>query len=94
MLHGHVSRDMFNGLWPAFDEAEVPIGSITNGVHAPTWVAREIFELAAARGVDPEPDSDEVDDYWPLVDDVSGKEIWELQRGLRETPRPRRAGAG
>ena len=41
-----VSRGMFNGLWPAFDEAEVPIGSITNGVHAPTWVAREVFDLA------------------------------------------------
>ena len=37
-LHGHVSREMFHGLWPAFDEAEVPITSITNGVHAPTWV--------------------------------------------------------
>ena len=35
LLHGHVSRGMFNGLWPAFDEAEVPITSITNGVHAP-----------------------------------------------------------
>ena len=45
-LHGHVSREMFSGLWPAFDEAEVPIGSITNGVHAPTWVAREVIELA------------------------------------------------
>ena len=52
-LHGHVSAaGMFNGLWPAFDEAEVPIGSITNGVHAPTWVAREVFELAAAQGAD------------------------------------------
>ena len=39
-LHGVVSREMFHGLWPAFDaEAEVPITSITNGVHAPTWVA-------------------------------------------------------
>ena len=46
-LHGHVSRGMFNGLWPAFDEAEVPITSITNGVHAPTWVGREVFDLAA-----------------------------------------------
>ena len=45
MLHGHVSRGMFNGLWPAFDEAEVPITSITNGVHAPTWVGREVFDL-------------------------------------------------
>ncbi len=51
-LHGQVSREMFNGLWPAFDEAEVPIGSITNGVHAPTWVAREMFDLAAAQGAD------------------------------------------
>ena len=46
LLHGEVSRGMFNGLWPAFDEAEVPIGSITNGVHAPTWVAREVMALA------------------------------------------------
>ena len=49
-LHGEVSRGMFNGLWPAFDEAEVPITSITNGVHAPTWVAREVFELAQQAG--------------------------------------------
>ena len=34
-LHGEVSRGMFDGLWPGFDDAEVPIGSITNGVHAP-----------------------------------------------------------
>ena len=46
LLHGQVSRGMFNGLWPAFDQDEVPITSITNGVHAPTWVAREVFELA------------------------------------------------
>ena len=43
---------MFNGLWAAFDEAEVPIGSITNGVHAPSWVAREIFDLAGTHGAD------------------------------------------
>src|SRR5579875_1835604 len=45
-LHGEVSRAMFAGLWPGFDTAEVPIGSITNGVHAPTWVAHEIADLA------------------------------------------------
>ena len=44
-LHGAVSREMFGGLWPGFDTDEVPIGSITNGVHADTWVAREIIEL-------------------------------------------------
>src|ERR1700722_445109 len=45
VLHGEVSREMFAGLWPGFDTAEVPIGSITNGVHAPTWVAREVSDL-------------------------------------------------
>ncbi|MFD2349175.1 alpha-glucan family phosphorylase [Nonomuraea ferruginea] len=48
-LHGEVSRDMFKDLWPGFDVDEVPIGSITNGVHAPTWVGREFMELARPR---------------------------------------------
>ncbi len=43
-LHGAVSRGMFTTLWPGFDDDEVPITSITNGVHAPTWVARELLE--------------------------------------------------
>ncbi|MGH3155047.1 MAG: alpha-glucan family phosphorylase, partial [Streptosporangiaceae bacterium] len=47
-LHGEVSRGMFAGLWPGFDIAEVPIGSVTNGVHAPTWTASEILELGGA----------------------------------------------
>ena len=42
LLHGQVSREMFAGLWPGFDTREVPIGSVTNGVHTPTWVAPEI----------------------------------------------------
>jgi len=45
-LHGAVSRKMFGGLWSGFDTDEVPITSVTNGVHAPTWVATEVMELA------------------------------------------------
>ena len=41
-LHGDVSRKIFAGLWPDVPPEEVPIGSITNGVHAPTWVAPEL----------------------------------------------------
>jgi starch phosphorylase len=80
-LHGHVSRGMFNGLWPAFDEAEVPITSITNGVHGPTWIAREVIELAASRGADV--DGDDTDALWPLVDQIEDREIWDLKRTLR-----------
>ncbi|GAA5150256.1 glycosyltransferase family 1 protein [Nocardioides marinquilinus] len=82
LLHGEVSRGMFNGLWPAFDEAEVPIGSITNGVHAPTWVAREVFALAASHGADA--DGDDTDGFWAAVDKVPAGEIWSVKRTLRQ----------
>ncbi len=58
-LHGQVSRKMFTGLWPGFDTAEVPIGSVTNGVHGPTWVATEIMGLAEG-GQSQEPAEDAV----------------------------------
>ncbi|MBB6629271.1 alpha-glucan family phosphorylase [Nocardioides sp. KIGAM211] len=82
VLHGEVSRGMFNGLWPAFDEAEVPIGSITNGVHAPSWVAREVFALAEGQGADP--DSDDAEAYWDAVDKIPSGDIWATKRQLRE----------
>jgi glycogen phosphorylase len=49
-LHGAVSRAMFCGLWPEFDVDEVPIESVTNGVHGPTWAAREIAHLLDGSG--------------------------------------------
>ncbi len=80
-LHGEVSRGMFNGLWPAFDEAEVPITSITNGVHAPTWVAREVFELAGKAGADTDSDAVEV---WDVVDKIPSADLWSTKRDLRK----------
>jgi starch phosphorylase len=72
VLHGSVSREMFGGLWPGFDTEDVPIGSITNGVHADTWVAREILEL-------PETGHD-----WSGAGRISEPEIWRIRRALRE----------
>jgi glycogen phosphorylase len=48
-LHGEVSRGMFNGLWPGFDAADVPITSVTNGVHAPTWTDPLLLALAQSK---------------------------------------------
>ncbi|MFZ2963885.1 MAG: alpha-glucan family phosphorylase [Rhodoglobus sp.] len=45
-LHGEVSRQMFGALWPGFDSEDVPITSITNGVHAPSWTDPEMIALA------------------------------------------------
>jgi len=80
-LHGHVSRGMFSGLWPGFDEADIPITSITNGVHAPTWVAREVYEVAEREQI---LSSVEGSDDWSAVDEVSGRTMWETKRRLRE----------
>ena len=44
-LHGQVSRDMWNHLWPRHSREEIPISHITNGVHLPTWITSEIAAL-------------------------------------------------
>lgn len=36
-LHGRVSRHLFASLFPRWPVAEVPVGSVTNGVHVPSW---------------------------------------------------------
>jgi glycogen phosphorylase len=41
-LHGEVSREMWQGLWPERPVDEVPIGSVTNGVHSQTWLSDEL----------------------------------------------------
>ncbi|MEU9190584.1 alpha-glucan family phosphorylase [Streptomyces sp. NPDC048484] len=87
LLHGQVSREMFSGLWPGFDPAEVPITSVTNGVHAPTWVAPEVFRLGARQiGAQRTEDALTVggSDRWDAVADIPDQDIWELRRSLRE----------
>ena len=87
VLHGQVSREMFAGLWPGFDIAEVPIGSITNGVHAPTWVAREVADLGtrpAAAKADP-------GQLWSIRHQLRARLVTETRRRLRESWRQRGA---
>ena len=47
-LHGRVSRQMWQGLYPGKSEEEVPIGHITNGIHARTWMAADMHNLLLA----------------------------------------------
>lgn len=77
-LHGEVSRSMFSALWPEFDAEDVPIGSVTNGVHAPTWTDAEVTALAAAKlGT---PDTTTADWTSPAVSDA---DLWALKRRMR-----------
>jgi glycogen phosphorylase len=43
--HGEVSRALWQKLWPERTVSDVPITHVTNGVHAPTWVAPLIRSL-------------------------------------------------
>jgi starch phosphorylase len=44
-LHGVVSRQIFQPLFPRWPQIEVPIGSVTNGIHVPTWDSAEADSL-------------------------------------------------
>jgi glycogen phosphorylase len=81
LLHGRVSRGMFNELWPGFDTAEVPIGSITNGVHAPTWAAPQWLELGRelAGG-----DSLSEPAVWERLQQVDSSHLWWIRSQLRQ----------
>ncbi len=80
-LHGRVSRGMFAQLWPGFDVPEVPITSITNGVHGPTWTDVE-FAQAQAEHFTPEQMSD--GSGWTLVEGgIDNATLWELRRRMR-----------
>ncbi len=80
-LHGVVSRQMFNGLYPGFSPEEVPIGSVTNGVHLPTWASREMYQVAGDMA--DWQDLASADD-WPRAESVSAERLWDLRNTLRD----------
>jgi starch phosphorylase len=80
-LHGQVSRAMFNELWPGFDAAEVPIGSITNGVHGPTWAAPEWLDLG--RDLAGSEEALREPTVWQNLQQVDSGHIWWIRSQLR-----------
>jgi glycogen phosphorylase len=80
-LHGRVSRRMFSSLWPDIPEDEVPITSVTNGVHAPTWVGRE---MAAVYDRHLAPDWAINPDAWSRVTEIGDDVLWRARGRARE----------
>ena len=80
LLHGRVSRAMFNELWPGFDPSEVPIGSITNGVHAPTWAAPQWLQLGRELAGS---DSFSEPAVWQRLQEVDPGHLWWIRSQLR-----------
>jgi len=80
-LHGAVSRRMFRGLWPDLEEHEVPIGSITNGVHGQTWVSPRTDTLLS-RVVGEDWHSADAE-RWARVFDIDPLEVWSARNDGR-----------
>lgn len=77
-LHGEVSRSMFAHLWPGALPDEVPITSITNGVHAKTWTSPRIDALLSS-AVHPVWDGADRA-AWERVQQLDDAAIWSARR--------------
>ncbi|MEZ5012049.1 MAG: alpha-glucan family phosphorylase, partial [Bacteroidales bacterium] len=82
-LHGEVTRKMFNKLWPGYLEEELFIGHVTNGVHYPTWLAREWKEVYSR--ITGKENFDQTDiTNWEKIYTVDDGEIFRLKLGLKK----------
>jgi glycogen phosphorylase len=90
-LHGQVSRQIFQSLFPRWPREEVPIGSVTNGIHVPTWDSAEADALWSStcgpqrwRGDRPEEQD---------IRQIPNQQLWKLRtagrKGLIEGMRKR-----
>jgi starch phosphorylase len=83
-LHMEVSREMWKGIWPVFPKRDVPIVSVTNGVHIPSYISQEMADLynryLGPRWIE-DPDNQKV---WERVDLIPDTELWRTHERRRE----------
>jgi glycogen phosphorylase len=82
-LHEKITRKMWHGLWPEVGEDEVPISHVTNGIHVPTWVAREmgrLYEKHLGQDVSKKYDDTSLRE---LVLNISDEELWTVHQILK-----------
>jgi starch phosphorylase len=76
-LHGEVSREMWRCLWPGLDAGEVPIGSVTNGVHARSWIDERLEALLGTEEETGRPD-------FARAYQLDAGELWSAHRAAKE----------
>ncbi len=80
-LHGEVSREMWHNLWPNLPKVEVPITSITNGIHSSSWISHELNDLYRKYlfnnnqlgYIDPSDTQ-----AWEKIYDIPNTELWDV----------------
>jgi glycogen phosphorylase len=81
-LHGEVSRRLFQPLFPRWPEVEVPVSSVTNGVHMPTWDsvdADRLWEACCGKGRWRQPTANLTDAFRGATDE----QLWQLRSSAR-----------
>jgi glycogen phosphorylase len=83
-LHGEVSRQMWQGLWPGLPQEEIPISHVTNGVHILSFISRDM-KVLYDRYLGPrwreEPGDKEM---WQRAHDIASDELWRTHERRRE----------
>ena len=83
-LHGRVARRMWKFLWPEVEkEEDVPITSVTNGVHTATWLARRVRVLLNKHLGENWMEALDDPETWIRMDAISDRELWETRLHLK-----------
>jgi starch phosphorylase len=87
-LHGQVSRSLFQPLFPRWPEGEVPVGSVTNGVHAQSWAseaAEQLWsEVCGRERLQGAMEQGTIDAAAARIREVSDATLWELRNTARQ----------
>lgn len=83
-LHGEVSRGMWKDIWPELPTHEVPITSITNGVHVRNWLSHDMIDLLDRYFGPRFYDEPTYLDIWDRIDRISDEELWRTHERRKE----------
>lgn len=83
LLHGKVSQKMFNGIWKGYFPEENHVGYVTNGVHYPSWAAKEWKALYNKYFDKSFLDNQSDEKIWSAIYDVPDEKIWDLRVALK-----------
>lgn len=84
LLHGIVSRKMFQPIWKGYFAEELHVGHVTNGVHLPTWTAKEMKELYE-KNFDKNFYNDQSNHaIWHKIEDVPDQTLWDVRMTLKK----------
>ena len=81
-LHGEVSRLLWKDVWAGVPAHEVPITSVTNGIHTKTWMAPEFAALYRKHLGAWEEHLTEPE-FWRGVIDIPDAQLWETHQNLK-----------